>query len=60
MERYGDPKTVPPMDGVAVGKLLPSKAAKIESRQDALQTTFSDKNQMRRSAAVRVGAGDNQ
>jgi hypothetical protein len=28
MERYGDPKTVPPMDGVAFGKLLPSKSAK--------------------------------
>jgi hypothetical protein len=27
--------------GVAVEKLLPAKCAKIKSRQDALQTTFS-------------------
>jgi hypothetical protein len=27
--------------GVAVEKLLPAKSAKIKSRQDALQTTFS-------------------
>jgi hypothetical protein len=30
------------------------KAAKLESRLDALQTTFSDKNRMRRSATVRA------
>jgi hypothetical protein len=42
--------------GVAVEKILPPKAAKMESCWDALQTTFSDKNWMRRSAAVRVCA----
>jgi hypothetical protein len=40
--------------GVSVGKLLPPKAAKIESPLDALQTTFSDMNRMRRSAAGRA------
>jgi hypothetical protein len=34
----------------AIETVLPSKAAKIESRLDALQTTFSDKNRMRESA----------
>jgi hypothetical protein len=33
--------------GVAFGKLLPPKAAKIESPLDDLQTTFSDQNRMR-------------
>ena len=42
--------------GAAVETFPPSKA-EIESRQDALQTTFSDKNRMRRSAAGGVGAG---
>jgi hypothetical protein len=42
--------------GVAGETLLPPKAAKIESRQDALPTTFSDKNRMRQSAPVRVWA----
>jgi len=37
-----------------VENLVPSKAAKIRSRSDSLQTTFSDKNRMRRSAPVRV------
>ena len=41
----------------AVEKLPLPKSAKIESRQVALQTTFSDKNRMRRSAAVWVCAG---
>jgi hypothetical protein len=40
--------------GVSVGKLLPPKAAKIESPLDALQTTFSDRNRMRRSAVGRA------
>ena len=39
---------------------IKAKAAKIESRQDALQTTFSDKNWIRRSAPVRVRGGGNQ
>jgi hypothetical protein len=41
---------LPLLTRVAIETVLPSKAAKIESRLDALQTTFSDKNRMRQSA----------
>jgi hypothetical protein len=45
------------LSGVAVERLLPSKASKMKPRQDALQTTFSDMDRMRRSAPVRVRGG---
>ena len=57
MERYGDPKTIPPMDGVALENFYPRNPPKRKSCQDALRTTFSDKNRMRRSAPVRVRGG---
>jgi hypothetical protein len=35
------------LSSVALEKHLPPKSTKIESRLDALQATFSDKNRMR-------------
>ena len=46
--------------GVADWNTPVPEAAKMDSCWDALQTTFSDKNRMRRSAAGRVRAGGNQ